>query len=162
MTFNPNQTRITKTKGEIAFARLIDSNIACTVDPLATIPLLPAQAVKLAVEAAGTMDSPIVVQAATPTSDIFGFVINGLRSGSYPPGVQLDVAIDGAIMIMEASGAMSPGTRVGVSATLQQIVNATSADIAQIGILLDKAVNVGDLVRVLIKTPHLASLSYDS
>lgn len=158
-----NQTRITKSKGELAFSRLIGENLACTVNPSLSLSLsvTPAQAVKLVPQSSATADAPLIITPASPTDDILGFAIKGLRSDTYHAGDQLDVAIDGAIMMMEASGAINAGKRVGINTSVQ-IVDATTAHVAQIGILLDQAINSGDLVRVLIKTPHLDSLSYDS
>ena len=162
MTFSMNQTRISKTKGELAFDRMYESNIACTVDPELVGVLVPGQAVTLVNQTNGSVDSPLVITAAAPTDDIFGFVVAGLRSGSYKATNQLDIAISEAIMIMEASGALSPMTRVGTSASAQKVVDASAGHITQVGVLLDKAVNDGDLVRVLIKTPHLNVLTVSS
>jgi len=153
MTFPLNSFQMSKTKGEIAFARNIGDNLVCTVDPSTGTPLVSAQAVYLISQSTGTADSPLLVAAAAPTDDIFGFVINTLRGQSFPASSQVDIAIKGAIMIMEASGAIAVGTRVGVTSTLQQIADASSMSITPIGILLDKAVNSGDLVRVLIESP---------
>ena len=163
MTFSMNQTRITKSKGELAFSRLIGENLACTVNPALSpsVPIVPAQAVKLVPQTTATADAPLIVTPALPHENILGFAIKDLRSDNHYAGSQLDVAIDGAIMIMEASGALDAGKRVGVNSSVQ-VVDATTAHIAQIGILLDQAINTGDLVRVLIKTPSLDSISYDS
>jgi hypothetical protein len=162
MTFSMNQTRISKTKGELAFARMYEDNIACTVDPSLVGTLVSAQAVTLVNQSGGNVDSPFIVTAANPTDDIFGFVVKGLRSDSFKAKNQLDIAISESIMIMEASGALTPMIRVGISTSNQQVVDATAGHITQIGVLLDKAVNAGDLVRVLIKTPHLNVLKVSS
>jgi hypothetical protein len=149
MTFGMNEFRLKKTKGEIAMARFIGDNLTCTVATDEAVALVPAQAVKLI--SYGNMDSPIMVTAAAADDDIFGFVINQLRSKTYPAKSQLDVTLAGTVMIMEAAGSLVAGTRVGIVAATQKIQDATDMSITPIGILLDKANVDGDLVRVLIQ-----------
>ena len=152
--FSMNQVRISKAKGEIATSRLIQGGLSVTYNPAASSALVPAQPVKLIGYSGATMDSPPVVDAAGSTDRIFGFVIKGLRSNSYTPANQLDVAIDGMIMIMEAHGALTAGAPVYcvfTSAVQVKTEVSDSDSYEEIGILLDNAVQAGDLVRVLIK-----------
>jgi hypothetical protein len=157
--FDMNVQKIQKTKGEIAFSRLFDGGFACTIDPSlsSSTPLLPAQAVVLVNQSGGTADSPFIVTPAGAGDDILGFAINNLRYQGGYASQQIDIAIAGMVMIMEASGALDAGIRVGINSSVQ-IVDATSGvhgTLNQIGILLDQAVSEGDLVRVMILVPSL-------
>ena len=152
--FSMNQTRISKRKGEIAASRLVQGGLAVTYNPAATSTLVPAQPVHFIGYSGATMDTAMIVDAATSSTSIHGFVINGLRSASYSPQSQLDIAIDGMIMIMEASEAMTAGADVYcVFSSAVQIKSevSDSDSYVKIGVLLDNATTAGDLVRVLIK-----------
>ncbi len=101
----------------------------------------------------GTADNNGVPMVDVATSDndiIIGVVVSSTKDGIFSPGQTIQVALLGAVMAMSAKTTMNRNQAVVADYTTpgQIIVPATGNYI--LGVTLDKAVNVGDLVRVLI------------
>ena len=156
MSIPMNLFNIQKNKGSIAASSHIKDGLACTVDPDLVGYLVPGQAVKLV---PGATFSSTIVTAADPTDDIYGFVIYSIKGNQFAANSQVDITRAGMIQIMQAAGALDAGVRVGTTATNQKIQSATDMTITPVGLLLDKAINDGDLVRVEILVPDRFTLA---
>ncbi len=101
----------------------------------------------------GTADNngvPIVDIAAADSDIIIGVVVSSTKDGIFAPGQIIQVALQGAVMVMSAKTTMNRNQAVvaDYSTPGQVIVPATGYYI--FGVTLDKAVSALDLVRVLI------------
>ena len=96
-------------------------------------------------------DAPVVDVIAADTHVSYGVKIYDTKEGAAVPGDIISIALDGAVIYLEASGALARGAAVALDVANVGKITAVGTD-AQIGILLDKATADGDIVRVQIKT----------
>ena len=93
---------------------------------------------------------PLVDKRAADTDAIFGVKIFNTQQSQSGPGVEFTVAQAGAVVKMAASAALVRGAQVSLVVATPGQVQAVGTD-KLFGILLDKAVATGDLVRVLVQ-----------
>ena len=126
--------------------------ISCRYNPddTSTNTLVAGETVKLT--DLGTSDVegiPIITKRTADTDTIFGCVIRSLKQSSFEPGDVVEIAVQGAVMNLRASAAISRGTKVsGVYGTPGNIA-AVSTN-AYLGYTIDKASAAADIVRVMI------------
>lgn len=148
MAQNSNQFAQTVEKGMLDLAPNAFV-LGCIVDS-GSATLVPGQAVKL-VNVASKI--PVVTAVTVDTDDIFGFVPYDVITNSYAAGANVDIAaFQGNIMYMEAAAAFAPMVKLGIVVSGSTVQTAVSTD-RIIGVALDKATNIGDLVRVYINLP---------
>lgn len=126
--------------------------LSCQVDSAQATNLVSGQAVKLSTTANGV---PQVISLAANTDKALGFVLRNLKDAAFIPGAPLEIAITDSIMWMTAGGAITRGGNVEVVYTTNQVIASAGVN-PIIGLTLDTAVNVGDLIRVLVKTPAIS------
>jgi hypothetical protein len=143
MTQNLNQFTMTQEKGQLTLG--LNTNVlSLQINVNSTNTFGPATAVKLI----GSKK----VEKALPTDKIFGFITFQRKTNAYTAGKMVEVAFDNTVMIMEASGTINAGDYVVISAN-DTIATSNGTDTI-IGQALDSALNVGDKIAVLIKTPN--------
>jgi hypothetical protein len=150
MTLYPNQFEQTVVKGKLDLS-YNPNTIACEVDSSQSTALVAGQPVKLVDSVGGV---PKVVAVAADTEVPFGFVNFNLKDREFAAYKPVEISHILNIMYMEASAAIARGATVAVVVSGQKVVTWTTGQ-AKIGIALDKAVNVGDLIRVEILAPLL-------
>ena len=129
------------------------NTVACVVDS-ASATLIPGQAVKIVDTGGG---SPIITAATVNSDDVFGFVNYSMKDQSFPAGARVEISyFRGNVMFMTASAAISRNAKVMIVVAGSKVVTRSASGIS-IGRALDKALNNGDLIRVLIDVPGIAS-----
>jgi hypothetical protein len=139
-------------------AKRSQNTLSCEVDSSSAQSggLKVGQPVKLVDSSGGV---PKVVELASATDIVFGFIIYDIKDASFPPlaAVEVMTGFDD-VMYMVALGAISRGAILKVdpgnfTSTPQVTTNVTGSGIPIIGWALDKAVNAGDLIRVSSALP---------
>ena len=155
-----NQFGMTAEAGELDLSLGLNNSMAVLVDPTAatTVSISAGEAVKLI--DLGTADysgvNPVVGKRAAATDLVFGLVVKSKKA--YTAGAKdiIDVALDGSVLRLKASGAISRGATVYADlAKAGQVQSAASGP--GLGISLDKAGAAGDLIRVLVKITPAAT-----
>lgn len=148
MTVYQNQNQITQgaNKGDLS-AIPNPSTISCNITTASASTFYAGTAVVLI---AGTANA-ILVDKATATSQIFGFVIRNPRKPSHTAGGKVEVALPGSVMNMESGASFNRGQLVEYSAANDQVIAYAGVNTA-IGVALDNATAANQLVRVLIRT----------
>lgn len=148
MALNINQYGQTTVQGELDL-QFNNQVIACRVSHSQSTPLIAGQAVKIEDSAGGT---PAVLALAAVTDKTFGYVVRTLKDPNFAADKPLEIALGGSVMQMTANAAIARGANIEVVISNNTVItNAGTNPIA--GWALDKAVNVGDLIRVYILKP---------
>lgn len=146
MALNPNQFKLTSVKGFVEGAmtdRLLPAKIADT-----EAKTLPAGSfVEIADVASKVL--PLVGTTAEAT-DHAGVLVISTHRAEYKAGEMLEFAPcgSGAIVVMEAGGAISNGAKVYAGGDNYDKV--VSAGTIVVGHAFDKATSAGDLIRVIL------------
>ena len=149
-----NQFGMTAEAGELDLSLGLNNSMAVLVDPTAasTVSISAGEAVKLI--DLGTSDSaginPVVGKRAAATDPVFGIVVKSKKTFTASAKGIVDVALDGSVLRLKASGAISRGATVYADLANAGQVQSTASG-PGLGICLDKAAAAGDLVRVLVK-----------
>lgn len=146
---NINQFAQTPFQGQLDLLFGGDGVIGATVDSTLVTPLVPGQAVKLSNTAGG----PPVVTADVDGDDTFGFVTYNVKDQNYPAGAAVEIALSGCAMYMTAQAAINRGDAVELDTADLEVTTALGFN-PPVGYALDKALNAGDLIRVLIQTKY--------
>lgn len=148
---NQNQFALQPIQGELDL-RFNAQTIAVAIDTSSVGGLLPGQPVKVVDSVGGV---PKVVECAANSDDVFGFINYNIKNKLFNAGDAAEIsAFRGNVMYMTASGAIARNGKVAVAISLAAptVVAATSGMMI-VGRAFDKAVNVGDLIRVEIDLP---------
>lgn len=143
---NMNQITMTPTKGRVSEIPN-PSTISCQVTGASVANLYPGTAVVLV---AGTANT-ILVDKATPSQSIFGFVCWTPKKSKWVANEKLEIAMPGSVMEMESAAAFNRGQLVEQVAT-NDLVQAYAGVNNTVGVALDTATGANQLVRVLIRT----------
>ena len=122
------------------------ATISCQVTLASSSTLYGGTAVTLVDGTANT----ILVDKASATQPIFGFVVLNPKKPSHAAGGKVEVALAGSVMEMEAAAAFSRGQLLEIVATGDKVQLWANVNVA-IGVALDTATAAGQLVRVLIR-----------
>lgn len=130
------------------------ATLSCQVDSTQASALIPGQGVTIVDSAGGV---PKIISVAADTNDIFGFVNYTTKDKSYAAGHAVEISFfRGNVMWMTASAAIARGAKVMVVVSGTKVATRASTGVC-IGRALDKAAADGDLIRVLIDLPGVAS-----
>ena len=145
MSAKPGQVDLTTTNSEALFT--------CRYNPAATSTLRLVDGEGVLLKDLGASDSvgpPIVDTLADDNEPlIFGVKVFTTKENNNVPGDIVQIAHDGAVLFMKASGAITRGAKLAlVNSTPGSVIIATTED--EVGIALDKAADT-ELLRVLIK-----------
>lgn len=146
---NMNQTAQTAIKGRVSHIPN-PSTISCAVGPNSVNILNPASAVVLI---AGTANM-ILVDKATPTQNIFGFVIWTPKKSTFPANAKVEIALPGSVMEMESNASFNRGSilyQITTGDDADQVTSSSAGGATPIGIALDQATGADQLVRVYIQ-----------
>lgn len=153
MTLNINQFALTPVQGQLDL-QPEGATISCQIDASSAGNLVAGQAVKIVDNAGGV---PKVVEAAADSDDIFGFLNYDVKDNDYDAGTQVEVSFfRGNIMFMTASAAIARNAKVMVVVSGSKVATRAGGGIC-IGRAIDKAAADGDLIRVVIDLPGVAS-----
>lgn len=152
MALNINQFAQTTVQGQMDL-QFGGSVLSGQVDAAQVTPLVAGQAVAGATTSGGV---PKFLGTSAANPGIFGFVSRNLKDISFPASAPMEVAFTDSVMYMTAGAAITRFSSVEYDSTNIRVL--ASAGINPIvGIALDTAVNLGDLIRVLIKTPAIVA-----
>lgn len=114
--------------------------------------VVPGQSVKLVDSAGGV---PKVAPVTSDSDIVFGFVNYNIKNASFSAGAALEVSLLNNVIYLQATEAFDRGAKLkGVVATVGGVAAAVQGEGSPIiGWAFDKAVNVGDLVRVFLACP---------
>lgn len=152
-TLGPNMFRMVPVQGglDLEFA---GSVITARVSPNQATPLIAGQAVKL--DTAITGGVPAVVALAADTDSPIGFVARNLKDASDAANANFELALDGTVMWMTASAAITRGDKLQtVIASNKVATNAGTNPI--VGWALDAAAGDGSVFRAYILAPAYAA-----
>lgn len=122
--------------------------IPVTIDSTVTDTLLAGQAVRIVANSAKN----ITVSAVTTTAHIFfGFIPFSRGLTSFKKLQLVDIACGGSVIWLRAGAAINKSAQVMVGGTLTapSVITATTGKVV-VGVALDKAAALNDLVRVLV------------
>ena len=154
-----NQFGMTAEAGELDLSLGLNNSMAVLVDPTAasTVSISAGETVKLI--DLGTSDysgvNPVVGKRAAVTDPVFGIVVKSKKTFTSGAKGIVDVALDGSVLRLKASGAISRGATVYADLVNVGQVQSTASG-PGLGISLDKAAAAGELVRVLVKFTEAA------
>lgn len=125
------------------------------VSPNQATALVAGQPVKIDSASTGGV-IPLLALAAN-TDSTFGFVIRTLKDQSFPTNAAVEIAIQGAVMQMNAGAAITRGAKVEVVQSTPGNVITSAGTNPVVGFALDEAAGAGSLLRVYILTPAITS-----
>lgn len=102
-----------------------------------------------AVEILATSKGLPEVKPLTSTGDVFGFVRYNSKKVAYVAGDRVELAIDGAVMVMAAASAVKAGDMIAYDYSTGLISKATTGDVI-VGMAID-AIAADTTGRVIIK-----------
>lgn len=122
--------------------------MSAKLDPAITGDVIPGEGVILTdLGASDAVGDPIIDQRSADADAIEGIVIFNNKKATMTGGDIVTIAKKHAVIVMEASAAISRGAKVAlVLATPGQVVTLTTE--ALLGKALDKASAAGDLIRI--------------
>ena len=152
---NPNQFAQAPYLGALDLRFDYDTvSVLIDVSQPAGSPLVAGAAVKLVDSANG---DPKVIGCTADSDEVFGFIVFQQKTVQYVAGVAATVSLKGNCQYLFATEAIARGAKVSLDLTTMGGVKAaadgTSNDCI-VGWAYDKAVNPGDLIRVMIETPY--------
>lgn len=100
--------------------------------------------------------TPVVEKISATTEEPFGVIAYNAVKNEFENGEMVTVCSDYTILTLEASAAITAGSKVMPVIAGQKVATATATNYA-VGIALQKASAAGDLIDVLIKAPALVS-----
>ena len=149
MALNINQFGLTSIQGQMDLSKNFQT-VSCQVDTSSAGNLVAGQAMKMVDSAGGV---PKLVECAAASDDVFGFINYDIKSKTFAAGDRIEVSASrGNVMYMTASAAISRNAKVMVVISGSKVATATTGNMI-VGRAYDKAVNVGDLIRVTIDLP---------
>lgn len=152
MTLNPNQFVQTPILG-MADLHISANTLEVQVDASQATPLLAGQSVKI-VDSLGGI--PKVVAVAADADEVYGFIRFDVRRKQFVAGDVIEIAgLIGSCIYLQATAAIARGAHLkGVVATVGGVATAVLGSGSPIiGHAYDKAVNAGDLIRVVTFLP---------
>lgn len=131
------------------------NSVSVLIDSSQATALFAGAAVKMVDSVDGI---PKVVACAANADECLGFINFDVRSVNFAAGQACEISMAGNVMYLSATGAIARGTQVqldvSVNGGVAALVGSSGADV--VGYAYDKAVNVGDLIRVHLKTPSFS------
>lgn len=100
---------------------------------------------------------PAVLALAAASDAVSGFLARNLKDQNFPTLSRAEMAMDGSVMYMVASAAIARFGAVEIDFATAGNVKPSGGINPVVGLAFDKAVNVGDLIRVLIRVPSTAT-----
>lgn len=128
--------------------------VSAEVDVTSAGSLVAGQAVKIVDSLGGV---PKVVECAADSDDVFGFINYSIKDRLFNAYSKVELSIfRGNVMYMTASAAIARNAKVMVVIASKKVATRAGGGVC-IGRAYDKASADGDLIRVLIDLPGVAS-----
>lgn len=150
----PNQVAQSTVLGVLDL-RFNPGTVAVQVDISQSGPIYPGQALKLVDSSGGV---PKVVACTANSDQCYGFATFNSKNPYFLPGDALEMSMASNCMWLRATAAIARGARVVLNVVTTGGVAAVSGSGGEriVGWAYDKAVNPGDLIRVMIQAPTFA------
>lgn len=145
-----NQFGQTNVPGVLDLQSRGGSIITCQVSSSQATPLIAGQAVKL--DTSSNDGVPKVLALAADTDASFGFVIFTVKDQNFPAYSNVEIAIQGTVMYMNAGAAITRGAALEVQTSTKDVITNAGTN-PVIGIAFDGASGVDHLLRVYILPP---------
>lgn len=153
MSLQQNQFNQSPVQGQMDL-RFNSETISCEVDVSSAGSLPAGQAVKMVDSAGGV---PKVVECSADSDDVFGFINYNIKNRLFNVGDAVEVsAFRGNVMYMTASAAIARNAKVMIVVASDKVATRSGGGVC-VGRALDKASADGDLIRVIIDLPGVAS-----
>jgi len=154
-----NQWGMTPEPGELDLTLGLNNSMAVLVDPSAADDMAVSAGETVMLKDLGSDDpsgvNPVVSPRTSEEDPVFGLMVKSKKAHSFRPKEIIDVALEGSVLRLVASGAITRGATV--YADLSKVGQVQGAESGPgLGICLDKAAAPGDLVRVLLKFTQTA------
>jgi len=153
VSLNVNQFKPTTLPGQLDLSLNPTPNVyTCRINPAsATTGVKAGQGLKLADLSTSDVNGvPIVDVQAADTDVILGCRVFDVKNGLVTKGNVVQVAGEGAVVWLYGKTTMNRGTAVALDTAIPGGVIALTTGKYVFGVLLDKVVTAGDLVRVKI------------
>lgn len=153
VTFNVNQFKPNAVPGQLDLSLNPTPNVfTCRINPgSSTTGVKAGQGLKLADLSTSDVNGvPIVDVQGADTDVILGARVFDVKNGLVTKGNIVQVAGVGAVMWLYGKTTMNRGTAVALDSAVPGQVLALATGKYVFGVLLDKVVTAGDLVRVLV------------
>lgn len=133
------------------------NSVSVIIDSTQATALFAGAAVKMVDSVDGV---PKVIACAANSDEVLGFINFDVRSVSFAAGQACEISMAGNVMYLSATGAIARGVQVSLDITVNGGVRSAAGNTGDdiVGYAYDKAVNVGDLIRVHLKTPSFAKV----
>lgn len=157
MAQNINQFAQAPVDGQLDLS-FIGPIVSARVSNSQAVALIAGQAVKGDNAAPGTSfdGPPPLLSLGSNGEPCIGFVVRNVKDASYPANARLELAMDGACMYKTANGAITRFNPVEYDIATNKI--GPWGGINQIcGYAYDAAINNGDLIRIITRSPQLTS-----
>jgi hypothetical protein len=151
MSLNQNQFSMISVQGDLDL-QFTGGVISCRVSANQSGNLVAGQAVKMDTTVNG--GAPALLGLAANSDQSFGFVIRTLKDQSFAPGNAVEIAIQGSVMQMTASGTITRGAKVEVVQSTNTVITSAGTN-PIVGFALDNG-TTGNLLRVYIITQSVA------
>lgn len=144
--------------GSVVTARVSNSQVTA---------LIAGQAVKGDTAAPSTAQDgpPPVLSLASASDPALGFVVRNIKDINAPANARIELAMDGSCMYMTSdaanSGAITRFAPVEYNVTNNTVVAWAGVN-PIVGYAYDAAINSGDLIRVLVRSPQLSGSNTSS
>lgn len=155
MSLNINQFALQAIKGQMDLGFETEI-VSAQIDTSEAGTLVAGQAVKLVDSLGGV---PKVIAVAANTDAVYGIIVMNIKNASFKALDSVEIAtFKNACMYMEASAAIARGANVSVVVSGSKVhTPAGASGEIIIGQAYDKAVNAGDIIRVIINLPGVAA-----
>lgn len=132
------------------------NTLGCVIDATAGAAVYSAgTAVKIVPNTKG--GAPHVIACSANSDVAFGFINFNLKNINWGAGQAVDVSIDGNIIWLYATAAITQGAQVCLDVSSPGAVQPTGGSAEVVGFALDGAAASGSLIRVKLKTPSFAT-----
>ena len=150
---NPNQFQLTPFLGMLDL-RFDYDTVSAKIDITQATPLYAGAAVKW-VPATSPNSLPSVIGCAANSDEVFGFINFDIKTTQYVAGSLCELSIEGNVMYLFSTGAITQGSQVTLDLTtmggVAQKVPSSGNNI--VGWAYDGAASAGTLIRVKLLTP---------
>lgn len=156
VALNPNQFTQIPVAGQVDLLYGPSNVIGVAVSASATgaqYPIVAGQGVKIENSAGGI---PKILPLTSVTDPVFGFVVFDIKNINRLQGNNLSLARPGTLIYLPASGAIARGANVQYNYLTGNVEPAGGVN-PTCGLAYDAAVNAGDLIRVEVASPKVAS-----
>lgn len=148
-----NQFSQSPVKGQLDL-KFNGQTVSAQIDVSSGGGLIAGQPIKM-VDSSGGI--PKIVECAADSDDVYGFINYDIKNAIYGVGDKCEIsAMRNNVMYMEASAAIARNAKVMIVVAGSKVATRAGGGVC-VGRAFDKALATGDLIRVTIDLPGVAS-----